>query len=94
MTLQHKTLRKLIFVLLPIFLLLSACQPTPEEAVVSQKGDLTDKIAETADPGRAPTGVGSRYTYQKTYETSGNTLSIDVELTGGNESKMPVLRCV
>ena len=74
-----------------LLLLLSACQPTPEEAVVSQKGDLTDKIAETADPSQVPTGVGSRYIYEKTYETSGNTLSIDVELTGGNESKMPVL---
>ncbi len=72
-------------------LLLFRLPPTPEEAVVSQKGDLTDKIAETADPGQAPTGVGSRYIYEKTYETSGNTLSIDVELTGGNESKMPVL---
>ena len=88
----RKNMRFRLFVcFFALLLLLSACQPTPEEAVVSQKGDLTDKIAETADPGQAPTGVGSRYIYEKTYETSGNTLSIDVELTGGNESKMPVL---
>ena len=71
--------------------MLCSCQPTPEEAVVSQKGDLTDKISETADPGQAPTGVGSRYIYEKTYEASGNTLSIDVQLTGGEEGRMPVL---
>lgn len=88
----RKNMRFRLFVcFFALLLLLSACQPTPEEAVVSQKGDLTDKIAETADPSQVPTGVGSRYIYEKTYETSGNTLSIDVELTGGNESKMPVL---
>ena len=72
-------------------LLLSACQPTPEEAIVSQKGDLTDKIAETADPGQAPTGVGSHYSLEKTFEQSGHTLIVDADITGGDESKMAVL---
>ena len=91
MTLQCRTLRKLIFVLLPIFILLSTCQPTPEEPIVSQKGDLTDKIAETADPGQAPTGVGSHYSLEKTFEQSGHTLIVDADITGGDESKMAVL---
>ena len=72
-------------------LLLSACQPTPEEAIVSQKGDLTDKIAETADPSQAPTGVGSHYSLEKTFEQSGHTLIVDADITGGDESKMAVL---
>ncbi len=72
-------------------LLLSACQPTPEDAIVSQKGDLTDKIAETAAPGQAPTGVGSHYSLEKTFEQSGHTLIVDADITGGDESKMAVL---
>ena len=72
-------------------LLLSACQPTPEEAIVSQKGDLTDKIAETADPEQAPTGVGNHYSLEKIFNQSGHTLIVDADITGGDESKMAVL---
>ncbi len=88
----RKNMRFRLFVcFFALLLLLSACQPTPEEAIVSQKGDLTDKIAETADPGQAPTGVGSHYSLEKTFEQSGHTLIVDADITGGDESKMAVL---
>ena len=81
----------IVFILLLFSFILGACQPTPEDAIVSQKGDLTDKIAETADPGQAPTGVGSHYSLEKTFEQSGHTLIVDANITGGDESKMAVL---
>ncbi len=52
---------------------------------------MTDKIAETADPGQVPTGVGSHYSLEKTFEQSGHTLIVDADITGGDESKMAVL---
>ena len=88
----RKNMRFRLFVcFFALLLLLSACQPTPEDAIVSQKGDLTDKIAETADPGQAPTGVGSHYSLEKTFEQSGHTLIVDADITGGDESKMAVI---
>ena len=58
----HNKVRICLIVFLTIICcVINACQPTPEDAIVSQKGDLTDKIAETADPSQAPTGVGSHY---------------------------------
>ena len=68
-----------------------SCQSTPEEALISQKGDLTDKITDSADPSQAPTGVGSHYSLEKTFEQSGHTLIVDADITGGDESKMAVL---
>ena len=47
--------------------------------------------AETADPSQAPTGVGSHYSLEKTFEQSGHTLIVDADITGGDESKMAVL---
>ena len=88
----RKNMRFRLFVcFFALLLLLSACQPTPEDAIVSQKGDLTDKIAETADPGQASTGVGSHYSLEKTFEQSGHTLIVDADITGGDESKMAVI---
>ncbi len=72
---------------------LAACQPTPEETIIGQKdgSSLEEKIHETADANLAATGVGSHYTYQKSYEQSKNTLTVDAILTGGAENAMPVL---
>ena len=72
---------------------LPAWQPTPEETIIGQKdgSSLEEKINETADANLAATGVGSHYTYQKSYEQSKNTLTVDAILTGGAENAMPVL---
>ena len=72
---------------------LAACQPTPEETIIGQKdgSSLEEKINETADANLSATGVGSHYTYQKSYEQSKNTLTVDAILTGGAENAMPVL---
>ena len=73
--------------------LLSACQPTPEETIVAQKDStsLEEKINESANIDPETTGVGSHYVYQKSYEQSKNTLTVDAILTGGAENAMPVL---
>ena len=75
------------------FSLLTACQQTPEETIIGQKdgSSLEEKIHETADANLDTTGVGSHYTYQKSYEQSKNTLTVDAILTGGAENAMPVL---
>ena len=88
---RAKSISFIIAILLAFCILASACQATPEETFVAQKtGDLEEKIQATATPG-PPTGVGSHYYLERTYESSGKTLIVDADITGGDESKMAVL---
>ncbi len=88
---RAKSISSILAILLAFCILASACQATPEETFVAQKtGDLEEKIQATATPG-PPTGVGSHYYLERTYESSGKTLIVDADITGGDESKMAVL---
>ena len=88
-----RRLLSIFLILMSFFIFFTACQPTPEETIIGQKdgSSLEEKINETADANLAATGVGSHYTYQKSYEQSKNTLTVDAILTGGAENAMPVL---
>ncbi len=81
----------IIAVLCPILI---ACQPTPEETIIGQKdgSSFEEKINESAQIDQEGTGIGNHYSYQKHYDESKNTLTVDAILTGGAENAMPVLR--
>lgn len=84
---------KVLFVLLIISILLSACQPTPSDNVVVGKDGLEAGINKTATA--APTqneenNSGSSWTYEKEY-ASGRKLIVDAKLPDGVSNAVPVL---
>ncbi len=76
--------------------LFTACQPTPEDVVVTNKGDinLEENIQKTAMPPEAATQeaeeTAEKWTYEKEYE-SGNHLIVDAVMVHTDADKLPVL---
>lgn len=76
--------------------LLTACQPTPEDVVVTNKGDinLEENIQKTAAPTEAATKEAEetkeKWTYEKDYD-SGNRLIVDAVMIHADADKLPVL---
>ena len=74
----------------------TACQPTPEEVVVTNKADinLEENIQKTAMPPEAATQVAEetaeKWTYEKKYD-SGNHLIADAVMVHTDVDKLPVL---
>jgi hypothetical protein len=76
--------------------LFTACQPTPEDAVVTNKGDinLEESIQKTAALPEAATQeakeTAKKWAYEKEYD-SGNRLIIDAVMVHTDADKLPVL---
>lgn len=76
--------------------LFTACQPTPEDVVVSNKGDinLEEDIQKTAAPTEAATqkagAAEDKWKYEKNYD-SGNSLIVDAVMVHTDADKLPVL---
>ena len=95
-----KGLRKatiVIFVsalLLTMTCFLSACQATPEQNAVAQKGDaLEEGIKQTAPPTDQTAGENEteeRWEYQKAYD-SGNRLNVNAVIINKNKADIPVI---
>ena len=95
-----KGLRKatiVIFVsalLLTMSAFLAACQGTPEQNAVAQKGDaLEEGIKQTAPPTDQTAGENDteeRWEYQKAYD-SGNRLNVDAVIINKNKADIPVI---
>lgn len=73
--------------------LFAACQPTPEDVVVTNKSDinLEENIQKTAAPTEAATKeTEEKWTYEKEYD-SGNRLMVDAVMIHMDADKLPVL---
>ena len=76
--------------------LFTACQPTPEDVVVTNKGDinLEENIQKTAAPPEAATQeareTAEKWTYGKEYD-SGNCLIVEAVMVHTDADKLPVL---
>ena len=74
----------------------TACQPTPEEVITTNKGDinLEENIQKTAMPPEAATQeakeTAEKWTYEKEYD-SGNRLIVDAVMIHTVADKLPVL---
>lgn len=95
-----KGLRKAIIVifvsalLLTMSAFLTACQATPEQNAVAQKGDaLEEGIKQTAPPAdqtASEDDTEERWEYQKEYD-SGNRLNVDAVIINKNKADIPVI---
>lgn len=82
------------FFILPCLILCifisSACQPTPKSPIVIEKGDLSEHIAQQAEPEIDGSRPGeARLQFEKTYD-SGNSVIIDAPLLQPASSQAPV----
>lgn len=82
------------FFILPCLILCifisSACQPTPKSPIVIEKGDLSEHIAQQAEPEIDGSRPGeARLQFEKTYD-SGNSVFIDAPLLQPASSQAPV----
>ncbi len=91
---------KVTFIIITLLSVCSflACQPTPSDVVVTNKGDidLEENIQKTAAPTEAVTQAetatqdAQRWTYEKDYD-SGNRLIVDAVMVHTDANKLPVL---
>ena len=94
---RSKTTKAVILtVIILMGCLFTACQPTPEDVVVTNKADinLEENIQKTAMPPEAATQVAEetaeKWTYEKKYD-SGNRLIADAVMVHTDVDKLPVL---
>ena len=87
---QTHVLKSLLALLVALAALLSACQPTPAEEIIVNRGDgaLEEAIAATAVP-------AARYEapqrWEETFEVRGQTVRIDMPVEVADASEYPVL---
>ncbi len=92
---SRRFVRGVACLLVPVLLVAcftTACQPTPEEEAVVQKGDnqLEEDIQQTASATDGDTGETEIWTYQKDYD-SGHSLVIDAVVSNIDKTNIPVL---
>ena len=83
------------FFILPCLILCifisSACQPTPKSPIVIEKGDLSEHIAQQAEPEIDGSRPGeARLQFEKTYD-SGNSVIIDAPLLQPASSQLSLI---
>ena len=80
-----------IFAALFVCALLVGCQPTPKDAVITNKGDISleESIQKTAVPLDAA-AKEEKWTYEKEYD-SGNRLFVDAVMVHADAGQLPVL---
>jgi len=81
-----------VCIVLVCLLVFAACQPTPGEPAVVNKGDadLKENIQKTAALSEVSTKSEKRWTYEKDYD-SGNRVIVDAVMYHTDADKLPVL---
>jgi len=91
--LSSKEIKIIIITIAILIGCLSACQPTPDNAAVMNKGNanLQESIKKTANPnGNGSTNKETEWKYTKSYN-SGNSLIVDAVLYNADAYHIPVL---